>query len=333
MRWDVIYATLDELPDEVVIALSGEVRQEIRNREGEHGVRGDDASHDGSLPRHWYTPDGAMSPRNARKILAYRDLALGWKIARECARRRLPFPASLAWEGEAVYRAYLYALNPKRFPDAGIEEALFWASEAMRSQTHTIQAMLIANDTTRASICRALRLDEEVLRIYEHLFFNVTSRKEDALWLRVHVYPNTRMVEFYEGYVQSASFKQLLFRAGAKNGGEHVLQLAGVTSEPLDAMASAASAAQLESFLLTQGLLMAQNGWGNERSNATAIFHSRHLMAAAKMGGEDTQSGSEYLGLSDTLFSEMLMIKSVEGDRALRLQNAHDAIDAEATVL
>jgi len=333
MRFDVISATLDELPDSVVNILGGHFRQEIREREGERGVRGDDATYDGALPGQWQTPDGLLSPRNVRKMLAYKDLALGWKIARECAARRLPLPATLAWEGEAVYRAYLYALSPKRFPNAGIEEALFWASDAMRAQTHTIQAMLMANDTTRESIAHSLKLDEEVLMIYEHLFFNVSSRKADALWLREHVYPNTRMVEFYEGYVQSASFKQLLFRAGAKNGGEHVLQLAGVTSEPLDAMAAAASASQLESFLLTQGLLMAQNGWGNERSNATAIFHSRHLMAAAKMGGEDTQSGSEYMGLSDTLFSEMLAIKSAEGDRALRLQNQHDAIDVETTVL
>lgn len=333
MRWDVIAAALDELPDAIVVSLSGQVRQDIQRKEGEPGARGRDASFAGASARDWQTPDGILSMRNVRKILAYKDLSLGWKIARACAKKRIPLPASLAWEGEAIYRAYLYSLDPKKFPDAAIDDALFWASDAMRAQTHVLQAMLWANDTTPASICRAMSVDEDVLQVYEHLFYNVTSRKNDAMWLRSHVYPNTRMVEFYEGYVQSASFQQLLYRAGAKNGGEHVLQLAGVTNEPLDAMAAATSAAQLESFLLTQGLLMAQNGWSNERSNATAIFHSRHLMAAAKMGGEDTKSGSEYLGMSDTLFAEMMRIKAVEGERALRLQNEHDAIDAEAVVL
>lgn len=334
MRWDTINHVLAELPDTVVLALSEQVRQEISTAEPDTCVHGEDQVFAGAQASDWRSVDGELDPHNVREILAYRDLQLGWKIARECAKRRIPLPGALAWDGEAIYRAYLYQLNPKRFPDKGVQKALFWKTKAMQSVANDIEAMLVCPDTTPESVADSLKLDVEHIRVYEHLFFNISSRKEDALWLRYHVYPNTRMVEFFDGYTKSVSFQQLLKRAGLKNGADHVMQLAGIATEPLDAMAAATSAAQLESFLLSTGLLMAQNGWGNENS-ATAIFHSRHLMTASKMGGEDTQAGAEYMNMADTLWDEMIRIKRPQAHQALIKQNIAQGktIDVDAEVL
>lgn len=331
MRWETVHHALAELPDEVVLALSEQVRQEIIRRDPDPGVQGEDHVYNGAQVGDWQTVNGELDPDIAREVLAYRDLALGWKIARECARRRLPLPSVLAWNGEAIFRAYLYLLNPREYRDRSVKKALLWTTKAMRSMRNSLDAMLVCPDMAPDVVAKQLHLEEEDIRIYESLFFNISSRKYDALWLSTHVYPNTRMVEFYEGYVETAPFQQLLRRSGLKNGADHVLQLAGIAADPLDAMAAATSASQLEAFLLSTGLLMAQNGWGNEKSNATAIFHSRHLMTAAKMGGEDTQSGNEYLNMADTLWDEMLRVKRPAAERAYRLQNqTHQPIDVEA---
>lgn len=333
MQWHVINHALNELPDEVVLVLSAQTRQEIRQKTPDSGARGEDATYHGGWHFEWATPDGRPHANIARKILAYRDLALGWKIARACARGGLPLPSALAGEGEALYRAYLYLLNPDRFADDAIETALFWHTPAMRGLARVLQGLLVAVDVTPTMAADALNLKPEHVRVYEHLFFNVTSRKADATWLQQHVFPNTRMIEFYQDYVQNADYGHLLQRAGLKNGAEHVLRLAGIAMDPLDAMSAANSAAQLEAYLLSTALLMAQNGWGNERDNAMAIFHSRQLMAAAKIGGEDTAAGSELLSMGDTLRAELLATKKAEAHEAYILQNEARIVEADVEVL
>jgi hypothetical protein len=333
MTWQDVKDSLNELPDDVIATLSGEVRSTLNLTARDPGLNNMAVDHGRSAGSSaaWRTPSGADDRRVQQYIVAYRDLQLGWNIARECYHRRLPLPSALAWNCEPVFRAYLYLLNPKKYYDQHLLEAISWQTPAMSGVAVKIKACLVARGATVADVAAALNVSEESLRVYDELFFNITGRKEDALWLSNIVYPNSRMVEFYEDYSTRADLDKLLMRAGFKNGLEHVLQLAGISADPLDMLESSVSAQQLESFLMAQGLLMAQNGWVNNTANAAAIFHARHLLTAAKMGGEDTSQGSEYLGLGDTLWSEMQNVKKPQAEAALRLQNAHrHAIDVEA---
>ncbi len=321
MRWEALRDALAELPDSVILSLSDQVRQEIARSDADTGVQGEDRMFAGGRTSDWIGADGRLDPGVARDIMLYKDLALGWKLARACAMRRLPLPAALAWDGDAIFRAYAYLLSPGPCLDREIRTVMGWTTGAMATLRTTLEALLLSGDATPEYCARQLNVSEESVRVYEHLFFNVSARRADAMWLAQHVYPNTRMVEFYEGYVQSAPFKHLLRRAGVKNGADHVLQLAGISyGGGGDALAASTNAAQLEACLISTGLLMAQNGWGNERSNATAIFHSRHLMTAAKLGGEDSPAGSEYLALSGVIWEELMRVKKPEAQRALILQ-------------
>lgn len=323
MTWQDIKDALNELPDSIVTALSGELRTDLAF-----------AGRDPGLPEHaidyrrtaasssaWNNPTGAIDLRIQRYILAYRDLRLGWRIARQCYLKKVPIPSCLAWSCEYVFRAFLYQVDPKAYCDDDLCEALAWETPAMRGTAVKIRACLTSRDATLEEVAKYLKLNVEALRIYDALFYNVSGRKEDGLWLSNIVYPNGRMVEFFENYANQADLDMLLTRAGFKNGIEHVLQLAGVSADPMDILDSSVSAQQLEAFLMAQGLLMAQNGWVNNQTNATAMFHARHLMTAAKMGGEDTTVGNEYMGLGDTLWSEMQAAKKPQAEAALRLQN------------
>lgn len=328
MNWSEVDNALSELPDDVVAALSGELRTGLLDLPHSPTPFGRTQAPSRDA---WRGPTGAIDRRVQQRIVAYKDLQLGWNIARECRLRDLPLPSSLAWHCEPVFRAYLYQLNPAKYHDPHLLEAVSWQTPAMSGTAVKIKACLMARGATFSDVSAALNVSEESLRIYDELFFNISGRKEDALWLSDIVYPQGRLVEFYENYANRTSLDGLLMRAGFKNGLEHVLQLAGISADPTDMLESSVSAKQMEACLMAQGLLMAQNGWVNNSTNATAIFHARHLLTAAKMGGEDTSAGSEYSGLGDTLFEEMQLDKKPQALEAMRRQNqARGAIDVDA---
>jgi len=332
MNWSLIQDALDDLPESVIQVLSGQIRADLSSKQREvTPSRGVDHSKSGGRISDWTVPTGRGDVDVNRTIIPYKDLQIGWRIARECAEQGVEIPSSIAWNCEPIYRAWVYNMDPQGFgKDKPFKMALALQTGALSGIREKVKAAMLSQDASFSEISSHYNIDEEALRIFDNLFFSVSGRKEDALWLSNIVYPNSRMVEFYDNYTEQASLQSLLLRAGYKNGFEHVMQISGMSRDPLDTLEASVTAQQLEAVLMAQGLMMAQNGWVNNQHNATAIFHARHLMTASKIGGEDTMAGSEYMSMGDTLWQQMLNVKKPAAEKALRMQNMANAIPVEA---
>lgn len=326
MTWETIHRLLAELDDDIVAQLAGDTRRWISAKPGETLDVGEDVSRRGGNSKDWVGPSGYSSPDVFRRIVAYKNHALGWHVARLCALRREPLPSACAVEGSALTTAWLHLIDP-RWKSHRLDNVMFWMTESMASFREILNAMLLSYGATIESVSKQMQLDPEDVTMYEQLFFSIMDRKSDTVWLQQLVYPNTAMVEFYSSYVRNPEVRWLLRRAGHNHGPEHVLKLAGIMSSTRTPGEGKVSAEQLEAFLLSQALLMAQAGWANSGTDAGVLFHSRQLMTAAKMSGQDAGGGSTlFAELGDALLHEMNVVKLPEATNALRLRQ----IDAEA---
>lgn len=253
--------------------------------------------------------------------LAYTDLSLGWKVATACARARCPLPTALAAEDEVIFRAWCNQVNPRKYTDKAITVAKTWHTDPRFSKTTKtdLHALLVAKGSTVSEVAQILKQPWDYVNAYQVLFFNIMGRKEDLAWLKQFVYPDTKMVEFYDDYLEQPQARQLLMRAGYNNGVEQVKQLTGMSTDPVSALGAAGSAQQMEAYVLASAMLMASSGWLNSQKHATAIFHARHLMTASKMGGQTTGDEAPMASISSTITEELLRVKKPEAERALRL--------------
>lgn len=261
----------------------------------------------------------------SRFALVYSDPAFGWKFARIVADFNLPFPAQVEGDDEILYRAWLYRLNPRRYRDQNVIRALELTSPAMSNIAFKLRALLVPRDSTIERVAAITGLEPQLIRTYELLFFNILDRKSDAVYLNQLVYPRGRMEEYFEGYLQSSSFEQLLRRAGVTNGLSDVSFLAGFNNDLVESITSADSAKQLEARLMANGFILARNGWVNQTQNVAALDHSRQLIAAGKIGGDQSSStASEIAYMADVMWGEITAFKRAEMERATKLRDGLD---------
>jgi len=298
VRWETVTAALRELPEDVLGKVSASC----------------------SAPRlgdYWDTE---------RLAVAYTDLSLGWKIASACAALGRQLPTALASEDEVIFRAWCSLASPGKYRDTAVTTAKAWHTDMRFSKTvkTDLQALLIAKQSTIGDVAQALKLPWDHVNAYQVLFFNIMGRKEDLAWLKQFVYPDTKMVEFYADYLEQPEARQLLMRAGYNNGVEHVLQLSGISTDPVSALGASGSASQMEAFLMANAMLMASSGWFNNQKHATAIFHARHLMTAAKLGGDNNEETPPLASMASVVSEELLRAKKPQAEQALRLTLASD---------
>lgn len=250
----------------------------------------------------------------ARFALNYKDVDLGFKLSKYYAESNKDFPSILDVDDEPLWRAYLYLKNPKRFYDECVVKAIGLMRPDFRQERMAIQSILLSKDLTPETIDVSYRdgyIDSDVVRCFERLFFNVLDRKVDAQYITRIVYPNTRMVEFVDGYIGTEDFGNLLMRAGYKNGVADVKELIGMGGLT-NAYSAIELQTQLEALMMGQAFVMARNGWLNQSSNSTTLFHSRHLMTAAKLGGEESSLQGELSSLGDALMEEVLSYRRLD---------------------
>ena len=226
----------------------------------------------------------------AKFSLAYRELAYGWKVATYFARHHQPFPGVFYKEDSVVYQAYLAQCNFSYATEA-IKTAYSIAGEHSRRHTKwTLQAALIDKEATLENVSDNLKLPPSVVSTYEKLFFNVLDRKKDATFLAQTVYPDTRLVEMFDRYLNREGLGELLLRAGYNNGIKDVLYMAGFGGDLLAKLGSENPSMQLEARIMGNGFLLARNGWLNQRTDATGIIHAKGVLQSAKMAGEQNSS-------------------------------------------
>lgn len=251
-----------------------------------------------------YAPPSVVLPGNKRIsfpvdkqlgsfIHIYKNAAIGWHSAAIFAASGKDYPVALTGEDHWVFKAYLYCRNPERYSDKNVMEAIIIAHPEMKNVRDVIESLLLTSDhDSPEKISKATGIDKRTISAYEKLFFNVLDRKKDLMYIRNIVYPDSRLVEMFDGYAANEDFGMLMKRYGYNHSSGELLYLAGLPGIDASDMSGPSAAGRLEASFMTQGYMLTKLGFVNQTANTTAIYHARTVMSAAKQGGQDTSGDS-----------------------------------------
>ena len=291
----------------------------------------------------WYIPlressegdsswDGlkGISADRARQIVhfaeCFKNMQFGWDVATALAESNTPFPAILTGDDLYVWRAYRYI---KGNEDGVINRAVALTLRANKNTRTQIEALLVADGVDCSFVARKLGLQEEVVKAFEKLFYNVLDRKKDHAFLADLLYPQGRMVEGMDDYLENVDLGTLLKRAGYTQGAKHVLYAAGLDKvNPYAHRNASLGAEELDARFMAEGCLWASLGWINQGRHSRPISNARLSMQASKMGkGQDT-GGNGIVDLAADLKGELIRVTAMKMEARSRAQ----ALDIEASV-
>lgn len=274
---------------------------------------------------------GALDASSTKFILAYKDLALGWKCAKLLANSDTRFPCFMSGDDLWVFKAYMYFIDSKRYYNKHVAEARALASNQLYRSGESINALLISDEVDYKFIAQRTSIHEDTIKAYERLFYNIVDRRNDYMFVKNIVYPDGRMVEMFDDYLKNEDLGRILLRTGYNNGPEHVLHFSGFKSALLNTLASGNSVpAQLEALFMANGYLLARNGWLNQRNDAVGLYNARSILQAAKQGGIEEAKPSPFVGVASVLRGEIL--NNLQSEAKVRLQKAQDAYNSASVV-
>lgn len=230
----------------------------------------------------------------SRFLKAYNDPQFGWFAATRlynAGAEKFPLLAegSMRW----VQLAWMYMMDLprwRRMPQfEPIKEAYDLHSRADNATARSvIEAALITKDATVEIVAKRMGLDLQVLQAYDALFFNVTERKGDAMFIRHVVYPNTRLEELVENHVSPTHLGRTLLRMGYNKDLDAVMFFGGFKQDYLANMTGPQAQEQFLKEMMLHGYLLASNGFLNHQKQHVSISSARAIVQASKMGGETT---------------------------------------------
>lgn len=260
-------------------------------------------------------PETYVGRERAIQIIHYaqchKNLQFGWEFAQQInIDPNFQFPAILHGDDLYVWRAFKYLQG---HTDPVIQSALALTLPDNKTLKDQINALLITKDITPAFIAKKLSLDEQTVIAYEKLFFNVLDRKKDHSYIAQIVYPDGRLVEAAEDYIENAGMGDILLRAGFTRGVNHVLYAGGYIDNPFSGEDAATQAEKLDRIFLADGCLYATMGWANQRNNARPIINAKASIIAGKMGkGDNQNSGAKCITPGEILRSELASISKLK---------------------
>lgn len=237
----------------------------------------------------------------------HKNLQFGWDFATIIAQDdSIVFPAILHGDDLYVWRAYNFL---KGQDDPVIQAALALTLQDNGILAAQIKALLVTDDVTTGFIAKKLGIHEQTIKAFEKLFFNVLDRKADHAFLAQVVYPEGRLVESAEDYIERTGMSDILLRAGFTRGVDHILYAMGLQDNPYGKKDVHDIANTLDKTFLADGCMFAAMGWANQKHNARPILNARASMIAGKMGkGDAEQEGLPTITPGDIINSELVTL-------------------------
>lgn len=232
----------------------------------------------------------------------FKNLRIGWDFATTMNESGRPFPAVLHGDDLYVWRAYRF-LQGGEDPDVECAVSIETGAQPGRD---TIRALLVSEQGGHGEVSGYTNIRKGVVKAYEKLFFNVRDRLRDHMFMTSVVYPEGRLVEALEDYVENSGLSALLLRAGYSKGVGHVLYASGLRNEhPYAAYNAFDGAGELDKMFMQDGVFIGSMGFMNQRRNSRAISNARMSMQASKMGGGDQADGSVFADIGEIASGEL----------------------------
>jgi hypothetical protein len=249
----------------------------------------------------------------------YKDLAFGWNFATAMQRHKLNIPGLFDDDDYYVLAAYQFQTDPY-YHNPALAAAYSIYSDEQAYNRNLVEACILAEDTEFSVIANYTGIPEDVLTAYEKLFFNIRDRRDDTYIIAQHLYPNTRLETLVDDHMLNVDQGLLMKRSAYHNGIDDVIFFAGFKENVLNTLSKqATTVGSLEGMLMANGLILARNGWLNQRN--IGVQHARTLIAAAKQGGDDTSNTDEFPGLAETLLEEVFDVKIKEAQEQLKFKH------------
>jgi hypothetical protein len=200
----------------------------------------------------------------------YLSPAYGWEFVCDFADARRTFPVVARGRDGWLFRAYMNRLAPAVFPDSVLEAALQIFRQPGLSAK--LKALLIAGleqpvEDHLTLVATKSGISRQTVEAFEILFFNILDRPRDGAYISLIVYPNSRLVELAEDYIETTPISDLLLRAAYNHRDiDLVMELAGMKES--DSRKKLADLHQLEveylRNIMGNGLLIAKTGLLNQ---------------------------------------------------------------------
>ena len=222
----------------------------------------------------------------------------GWYAVERLCAAGVEFPIFPEGKINWLFRAWLWKNDPDEYKNhpsiIPLRNALDIHADASNRPTRALlNAALISSDATIEAVASALGLPCDVVAAYEALFFNVLDRRDDQTYLANIVYPNTRLEEQLEDYLEVTSLDVLLLRIGYNGQLKDVLYAGGLRDNPTAGMTGAEAAARLEEAFLATGCVLATNGFLNQAKMHPAIAATLELIKNSRCAGYPPSAGDE----------------------------------------
>lgn len=259
--------------------------------------------------------------RMLRYAAAYADLQFGWRYVQVLLNNNIEFtPLMREIAGPEIVATYDYFACDTREP-AVMDAWMIAASRERVFDRRVVEALLVSKSYDVEQVQKLTGLGSDAIAAYEKLFFNIIDRRKESLFIASVVYPNSRIVEMCEGYMNEPEnhFGKILQRSGFNNGLPDLLYLSGHAEGNglLSQLATRETAGLLELTLMANAYILARNGWINQHTHG--ITQARGLIAAGKAGGDnnDPSLDSPFATLGSTLQQELVSCKRAEAERSL----------------
>jgi hypothetical protein len=240
----------------------------------------------------------------------YRDMHFGWKAADWFSRRGREFPIPMLDRDAWVFKAYMMLVDPRNCFDRSVGEAFMMNVTATSNVKfgEKLKALLVSVRHPTAvehfrDVEKRTGIPYDTIEAFESLFFNIVDRMEDGAYLAENFYPDTRIVEFSDKYLDTTRTGELLKRAGYNyRDMEFTTFLSGLgDASYLNKIASSiGSEKELEKKIIGNGLLLSKTNLLNQRS--LGLSRVANLMAASRRSGMQTENPS--LSEVVTLFND-----------------------------
>ena len=252
-------------------------------------------------------------------IRSYKDVAFAYHFIKTLVDMKKPLPASI--KEEELYDTYQFLRYNIYKPN--VVFAISLTHPTNKSMEDAIKAFIITDEPFN-KISKVTGIPEDVLKIYEKLFFNVRDRKQEALLIANIVYPDTRMVEVMDNYTKHEDFGKLLLRTAYNNGLEDTMYFSGLKVNTFlnsDQTIAVEMANKLETAILANGVFLARNPGFLNAKGIVGIGHAKGLLIAAKQSGMDnSKEDTTGIGiLGDAMMDNLLKIKGPEMKEKLDL--------------
>ncbi len=249
-------------------------------------------------------------PHSPQFYAAYERPDFGWIAASRLAAFHLDFPLQLTGNDHWVFKAWAalrFGIHHLSEEDGrALQHA--WAlaySPKCLSRKQVLQALLLNEGSTCERVAAATAVPLPVVTAFEVLFFDVISRRDDLLFIRNLVYPQSRFTEMTEGYSARTDASVLLNRAAYQSDFDTTLFLAGFRPKDFLDNAAEVCSSQFQRSLLQVGAVMANSGmlWF-DRQHAT-LAATRGFIQASKLAGEDLGDEDNFISLSQAFRQEL----------------------------